>query len=189
MAPLLALTLTSVLIWAGLEKLRSPGSLLATLDALGLGGAPGRILAVGVPAAEVVTAVGLLLLPGAIWPRVGVAVLAVMFAVAGGLALRRDEPVSCACFGATGGASLGWRQILLLPVWLIATVALHRNHPDWAPVTGLEYLAGLTVLGVTLRSVLVVRAWRAAVGNRRAIEEAIVIRTPIMLTPEEVEAS
>ncbi|MGH3927441.1 MAG: hypothetical protein ACRDTT_32025, partial [Pseudonocardiaceae bacterium] len=70
--------------------------------------------------------------------------------------------------------------------WLGAGYALARLDPDWTGSEGLQYFAGLMVLLGALRAVSVVRAWRGAVGNRRAIDEAVVIRAPIIAQVQKV---
>ena len=180
LALLLTLGLTGVLLWAALEKARAQHDLRAALAALGFGGWPNRLLSPAVPAAEIVIGVGLVLFPGAEWPRFGVACLGVTFAVAGVLGLWSGQQVACSCLGATGGGLLGWSQIILLPGWLAAAYAVHRLNPGWSASEGLQYLAGLMVLLGMLRAVAAVQLWQAAVANRRAIDEAVVTRTPIV---------
>lgn len=57
-----------------------------------------------------------------------VASLAIAFLGAGVVALRRETPVLCACFGSST-TLLGWRQIATTPVWL-AVVGLLSSVPD-----------------------------------------------------------
>lgn len=187
-ALLLTLGLSGVLLWAALEKLRAQPELRETLAALGSGGWPKRLLAPVVPAAEIVTAVGLLLVPAAQWPRLGVACLGVTFAVAGVLGLRAGQRVTCSCLGTTSGGLLGWTQIILLPGWLAAGYALAWLDPGWSAGEGVQYLAGLMVFLGALRAVSVVRELRAAGGNRRAIHEAVVVRAPIVAQAQKVAA-
>ncbi|MGQ0774333.1 MAG: MauE/DoxX family redox-associated membrane protein [Pseudonocardiales bacterium] len=185
-ALLLTSGLSGVLLWAALEKLRAQRELRALLAALGFGGWPKRFLALAVPAAEIVTAVGLLLIPAALWPRFGVVCLGVTFAVAGVLGLRAEQRISCSCLGTTSGGLLGWTQLILLPGWLAAGYALAWLDPGWSAGEGLQYLAGLMVLLGALRAVSVVREWHTAVGNRRAIDEAVVVRAPIVAQTQKV---
>ncbi|MGH3912402.1 MAG: MauE/DoxX family redox-associated membrane protein [Pseudonocardiaceae bacterium] len=186
--PALLLTwgLSGVLLWAALAKVRAQRELRATLAALGFGRWSQRVLAPVVPAAEMATGGGLLLVPGAEWPRLGLACLGVIFLVAGVLGLRSEHQVTCACVGVTGGGLLGWTQIILLPGWFAAGYALHRLNPGWPAGEGVQYLAGLVVLLGALRAVLLVREWRIAGGNRRAIDEAVVIRAPIVAPGQKV---
>lgn len=177
---LLTSGLSGILLWAALEKARAQRNLRSTLAALGFGHGPARLLAPVVPAVELITGIGLLLAPGAGWPRLFVVGLGSTFAVAGGLALWNGRQISCSCLGSTGGGLLGWSQIILLPGWLAATYTLHQLDPDWSATRGLQYLAGLMVLLGALRAIPVVREWRTATGNRRAIDEAVVVRAPMV---------
>ncbi|MGW2220294.1 hypothetical protein ACWCSD_35355, partial [Nonomuraea sp. NPDC001684] len=56
----------------------------------------------------------------------------------------------CGCFG-NGGAVLGWRQVLYLPLWLALAVLAEANPPTW---TGQEGLLGLAV------ALLAMVAWK-----------------------------
>ncbi len=176
----LAAAVAGVLLWAGLEKLRSGAAFAETLAALGFGLRLGMIIRLVVPAAEVAVATGLLLTPASIWPRLGVAVLAMTFAMAGAIGLRRNERIACSCFGATGSETLGWRQLVLLPIWLLAAFMVWESGPNWSTLAGLQYLAALIVLVALIPGVGVVAAWHRDAGYRRAIEEAV-IRRPEMV--------
>ncbi len=171
----------AVLLWAGLEKVRASGGFDATLVALGVTSPVRPLLRVGVPVAEVVTGACLMVAPAAGWPRGMLVVLAVGFAGAGVLGLRAEEPVVCSCFGTVGRHVLGWRQLLTLPVWLLAAAILERRHPGWPPSEGLRNLAALVVLLGVLRVPAVVRGWQAARGDRLALMEGIDEGTPIFL--------
>jgi hypothetical protein len=174
---------SGALMLAGLAKLRAPAEFAETLAQLRVPRGLRRVTRYAVPGAELAVAAGLLVLPGAYLPIAGLAGLGTAFAVAGALALRADRPVRCSCFGATGG-TLGLRQVLLLPLWLAAAYVLYRGGPQWNAATGLELLAALVVVLGAANAGRVVLAWRAAAATRTAMEEAILVRPP-MLTPVE----
>lgn len=180
---LLSLLLSGLLLGAALEKLRMRARFAQTLADLGFRGQPGRLLVIGVPAVEAMTAAGLLLVPGATWPRVAVGALGAAFGVAGVIALRVQRPVTCSCLGA-GQGTLGLRQILLLPAWLAAALLLHLQDSGWSTLLGLQYLAAVTVILAVVRSATVAKAALRARGNRQAIDEAARVRRPIVVRYE-----
>jgi hypothetical protein len=182
----LALAISGVLLWAGAEKLRARADFTRTLAALGLSPGPRRVLAVLVPAAEVAVGCGLLAAPSSPPFRLGPALLGLVFAAGGCLALRSDAPVPCSCLGVTGDAVLGGRQLMMLPVWLGASWALFLLDPRWSFSEGAQWLAGLIGLLGVVRSVGVIAMWRDAMGTRQAMDEAIIVRQPIV-TPSEPE--
>lgn len=168
-----------VLLWAGLEKLGNNPDFRTTLTALSL---PAPVVSAGgygVPAVELMTAAALMVLPGQWWSQLAVAVLGVVFAAAGGLALRLGRPIACSCLGATGGGQLGWRQVLALPGWLAAAALLQVHTLGWSWRLGLQYLAALVVLLGAIRAVAVIRAWRSAACDRTSLDEASIVPRPI----------
>ncbi|MEU8247507.1 MauE/DoxX family redox-associated membrane protein [Nonomuraea sp. NPDC048916] len=169
---LVALAASGALLWAGLEKLRTPSAFTATLMALSIPSPLAWIGAVAIPCAELVVGGALIVVPGAVWPGFGVAALGVLFAGAGLLGLRAERPVPCACLGATGHSTLGWRQILLLPAWVGAAIVVTWSPQTWEWQVGLEYLAGLIIALAAVRGVVVAGSWRAATGDRQAMQEA-----------------
>lgn len=176
----LAAAVAGVLLWAGLEKFRSGAAFAQTLAALGFGPRLRTLMRLVVPAAEVVVAVGLLVTPASIWPRIGVGLLAMTFATAGVIGLRRNERIACSCFGGTGSDTLGWRQLALLPAWLLAVFIVWQADPHWSALAGLQYLAALIVLVAVIPGVGVVAAWHQDAGYRSAIEEAVIRRPGIV---------
>ncbi|MQA84602.1 MAG: hypothetical protein GEV03_08265 [Streptosporangiales bacterium] len=164
---------SGVLLWAGLEKLRAFAAFDTTLAALGLPRGLRRAVGLGVPFAEIITALGVVLLPGQTWPRLAVAGLAAGFAAAGLRGLRADRPVTCSCFGATGNAVLGWRQLYAFPIWLAAVVALDRMGSAWPPRQAVAHLAVVVGVLCGLRAAVLVSAWRRAADNRRAVGEVL----------------
>ncbi|WP_279579532.1 MauE/DoxX family redox-associated membrane protein [Fodinicola feengrottensis] len=108
---LVTIATAGVLTWAGLEKVRTNEDFRITLTALGLPVPAVWMAAYAMPTAELATAAGLVLLPDQSWPRVALAALGIIFAAAGGLALRLGRPVACSCLGATAAAhSAGGRS-------------------------------------------------------------------------------
>jgi hypothetical protein len=163
-----------VLLWAGLEKARDPGSAASMLRELGV---PGRLAVLGVLAipAEIAVAVALVFRPDSLWTQGGVIVLAGAFALAGLLALRRDKPIRCACFGSGRGGYLGADQVVALVPWAagVATLRLADvGHPTPAEAT--ELLAALALAMAGARLALLLGAWHEARGDRRSARETYV---------------
>jgi hypothetical protein len=140
---------------AGLWKAADLGRLERTLEQLGLARAQVRPAAVAAVGAELVAAAGLLASPAASWPRALVVALAVGFALAGLRALAVEQPIGCSCFGNVSEGRLGWRQIALLPGWLLLVALAQARPPTWTPTQGLAGLAAL---------VLALACWQVARG-------------------------
>jgi hypothetical protein len=154
---------------AGLAKAIGVRDFRWTLERLGVKEAHSRPVALGVVAAELLAAAGLLISPALTWPRVLVAALAVAFAVAGVKALRAEEPIGCNCFGNLRQGLLGWRQVVLLPCWLLLTAMAQWSPPRWSASQGLVALTAI-VLAVAYRQVLrAIPVWRALRSDRLAL--------------------
>ena len=165
--------LSGALLWAALEKLRTPAEFGETLGALGVPASMRPAAVVAVPLAELVGAVGMLLVPGQTWPRALVLALAAGFALAGVRGLRAAEPIACSCFGATGNSTLGKRQLYALPLWLAGVGALALIGRDWSYRQGLVLLAVLLAGLCGARTARLVRGTREATGDRRALSETL----------------
>ena len=165
--------LTVVLLWAGLEKLRSFTAFEQTLTALGIRTGLRKIMLVVVPLGELTAAVGMVMLPGQHWPRLLIVLLAMGFALAGVLGMRTGQRIECSCFGTAGNAVLGMRQLYALPFWLAAVGALEFLTPAWSRGEGLLTLAVITLGLAALRAPGLVGARRAAAADRYAVAEAL----------------
>lgn len=172
--------LAAVFIVGGVEKFRNRRAFTRTLTGLQLGGVLVPVAAIGIPTVELITAVGLMLVPATGWPAAGVAVLGIAFAVAGLLGLRQGQPVVCSCLSAASDSYLGWRQVWMLPLWLAAAALIFLDPPKWTVLQGLQLLAFVVVAANGLHAVKVVKAWRADAVHRRAIEESSETRADIV---------
>jgi hypothetical protein len=143
---------------AGLWKAADLGRLERTLEQLGLDRAQARPVAVAAVGAELVAAAGLLASPAASWPRALVVALAAGFALAGLRALAVEQPIGCSCFGSLSQGRLGWRQVALLPGWLLLVALAQARPPAWDSTQGLAGLAAL---------LMALAAWQAARGVPR----------------------
>src|SRR2546421_659717 len=106
--------LAAVFVVSALSKALNVRELRRTVEKLGVPASAAGIIT----AAEFVTAMALVMQPAASWPRGCVVVLAILFAGAGVRALASNEKITCSCFGGKRGL-LGWRQLQLLPLWLL----------------------------------------------------------------------
>jgi hypothetical protein len=134
-----------LLLYAGAQKLSAPRSFRQTLVALRVPMA--AVVAVVVPAVEIMTSVGLTAAPGSIGTAILVAALGSAFGMAGVVALRRGETIRCACFGGSGESTLGLRQVWAAPLWLgVAAASLLTPHGAGA---GLPYVAAVALATAT----------------------------------------
>jgi hypothetical protein len=156
----------AVLAWAGLEKIRAPFSLAATIRALG--GPPrfAAITALIVPVAELVTVIFVVTGAPAYLPAALFAVLGVAFAAAGLRAIGSRTEIPCACFGVSE-RRLGWPQVAALPLWLLAVWSV-VYMPAFGLRARLETGAAVIVLLTVGRALSVVRHSAAARRDRRA---------------------
>lgn len=145
-----ALLLAGVFAVAGIAKLRRRAATAATFRALRLPAAGPA--AVAVPVAELAVA-GLLLA----LPAVGAALaLAALIAFIGVLAtaLRRDEPVSCGCFGSAGDdpvtAADLVRNALLVAAAAVAMTAGTRGLPSLPAAVAVSAAAVIGLVVVAL---------------------------------------
>ncbi|MEU0568859.1 MauE/DoxX family redox-associated membrane protein [Nonomuraea sp. NPDC005983] len=165
-----------VFLIAALSKIITHHELGQTIARLGPA-ALARHAAIAVISAEMLAVTGLAVAPSALWPRVLIALLALVFAGAGIRALGRGEKIKCGCFG-DSGAVLGWRQVLYLPLWLALAALAEGSPPTW---TGQEGLLGLAV------ALLALVAWklRAELRVLRPLrEDRMVLPDPTQLEAE-----
>lgn len=173
-ATLIALTGASILLWAGLDKARDPGSTVSTLRQLGVPAGPARAAWLLI-LAELAVGLGLVFRPDAVWAQLGVVVLAGAFAIAGFIAIRRGVQIHCACFGSTRRGYLGTNQIIALVPWAGGAAILRVTDMEPpSPSQGSTMLAGLAVTMAGVRLVPLLGAWREARGDRRSAMETYV---------------
>lgn len=144
-----------LLVYSAATKFALPRDITSTLRALRI--PRPRIARLVLATLELGTGVGLAVTPNARGVRLSVLLLAVLFTGAGGLAIARGDRIECACFGGGRGSTLGVRQLLLLPAWLLlfsmlALVDLGLDGRD-----GLLVLAGATLAVASVQGALVSR--------------------------------
>lgn len=167
--------MASVLLWAGLEKARSPISVASAMHQLGVPRNVVRSAAALLIAIELAVALGLIFEPGSPATLAGLVVLSTGFAVAGIIAVARDEAIHCSCFGPTGDAYLGKRQLVALPFWLAGAALLGLAEPAHSTVWDAASSFALVCLIVsTLRSVIALKASKVACDDRRSAQEMLV---------------
>ena len=163
--------LVGVFLFASLSKMLKFGQFQETLVVLGVRPALTKSVAVGVATTEFVAAVGLAISPAVLWPRALVVMLAVAFALAGLKALVAKERIDCNCFGNVREALLGWRQIVLLPCWLLLAAMAHLRSPTWNPGRGLLGLTTFVLVLAYWQVLALAPGWRTLRGDRIALEE------------------
>lgn len=176
MAPVgasILLIIAGVLIWAGLEKFRTQREFTSTLSALGVPAPLLRALGIGLPSAEILTGVSVVVGPSAAWPRIAVLSLALCFGAAGVLGLRAEEPIKCSCFGNEAHRSLGWFQIGTLPLWFLAMVPVVVSRPHWQFLDSMRNLVGVTLTISLIRALSLTRLRRVATSDRHAFKPSI----------------
>jgi hypothetical protein len=170
------LLLAGAFLFASLSKVLDLGTLRETVERLGVRPPLAAPVAVGVVGAELLTGVGLVLLPGHLALRILAAVLVAAFAGAGIRALVRGERIPCACFGGERGEALGWTQVRRLGLWLPLLALAQWRPPPWTAREGLLPLAVLLLLLAWMRLPAPVRRWRQLRGDRLAIAEGLQAR-------------
>ena len=120
------------------------------------------------PIAEI--AVGIVMVPlGGPIAATGLLLLGTLFAAAGSLAVAGHVDVECNCWGMTGrGSSLGWKQVVHLPLWIAGAVyfAVVERPPSYVTTAAL----GLVVASAT-------QATRAATRLRTARSDFLATTT------------
>ncbi len=123
-----AVLLAATLAWAALAKLKQPERTAEQFAALGLPSA--RLLSRLVPAAELVVAVLLLVVPG--WGGLAAFVLLAAFTVVLVSAAGSPEPLACACFGSASDRPIGRGAVLRnLGLMVMAALAVPLDHLVW----------------------------------------------------------
>lgn len=157
-----ALALALVFATAGTAKLRRRRATARAFAGLGL--ASPRVLAVGVPVAELGLAVGLVVVPA--WA--GIVALAVLagFTTFVVRAVRRGERQGCGCFGTTRPVPMGAAEVVRNG-WLAlaATLAAFASGPVVPRPLALMAVAGLAVAGAG--TVAAVARLRPTLGRRQ----------------------
>jgi hypothetical protein len=159
--------LIAIFLVAALSKVLTNRALTQTISKLGFS-AIARPVALIVIGAELLAVTAMTIMPSATWPRALFALLALSFAGAGILALGAEEKIKCGCFGG-GGAALGWRQVLYLPLWLGLAAAAEFAPPSWSVDEGLAGLAALLLALVAWKLLAEVRLWRVLRSDRMVI--------------------
>lgn len=169
---LVRLAMAAVLLWAGLEKARSPKFVISALRQLGVPKhrlrAAFRLL-VGL---ELAVGLGLIFGPRSAATIGGLVVLATAFAGAGLIALIGDEAIHCGCFGPGSDGYLGTPQLAAFPFWLGAVVLLALEAPAHVSFgNGASAFAMVALTVAAVRSVAALKASNIGRGDRRSASE------------------
>ncbi len=149
-----ALALAAVFAVAGTAKLRRRATTERTFRSLGLRASPA--LALGVPLAELVLAVGLVVVPDV----ASLAALAVLvgFTTFVLLAIRRGAAVGCGCFGSSRVAPVGGAEVVRNA--FLAVAALVATFADRPVVPRPSTLVAVALTGGAAAAVVAVVARR-----------------------------
>ena len=140
-----------VLFYSGSSKVLRPTDLFTTLTQLGIPPRLARSAAFGLGLTEIVTAV-LVLTPPARLSAALLVALGISFAGAGLVALLRHLDLECHCFGRRSSSTLGWPQLVALPLWLgLAYLAGSAPQQSWEAHLVFLNLGALLLMGVALR--------------------------------------
>lgn len=173
-----ALAMATVLLWAATEKARDPAPTAAAIRSLARNLKLPRGIAwpaaLFITAAEIVVALAVLFRPDAALTQLGIVLLAGLFALAGLIALRLDEPVRCNCFGTGGKGRLGTPQLIALLPWLAGAAILRLGIQEAPPSKGAAGFAAISLALAAVRGSGVWKARREARGDRRSAQEMYV---------------
>lgn len=136
-----ALVLAAVFAWAGVAKLGRRERTARSFAAMGL--PPGA--AVWVPAVELVTALGLVVVPG--WAAVAALALLAGFTVFLARAVAGGAEVGCGCFGSAGGDAVSWVDVARNGLLGVAAVAALSVPRPLVPSPGAVVLIAAAAVG------------------------------------------
>jgi hypothetical protein len=129
------------LLYVAAQKLAAPRPFRETLMQLRVPVV--TTVAALVPLAEVAAAVCLVAAPRSVVSILLVGGLGIAFAGAALVAMRRGERIRCACYGRSGDAHLGPRQLVAVPVWLAVAAVGWFAPAGWS--AGVPHVAVLTL--------------------------------------------
>lgn len=136
---LLRIGLGALFVMAALPKLQDPAAFAEAVSHYHLmGDTPGRVLALVLPAVELLAGVALLL--GVMHAGAAALVLGmmVMFTGAVGIALARGLDISCGCFDTQGGQNVGWAKIGENLALTAAAFVVWKGDRTWLSLASLR---------------------------------------------------
>jgi hypothetical protein len=162
-----------VLFWAAVEKVKHLNSFSQTVREIGVPAVFSHGVAVLLVLCEALVGIGLLCAWNSFWPEGGMIVLALLFSVAGVRAWLLRESINCNCFGRLSSTKLGLRQLLALPISVLAVV-LFQLTPDprssFTEMTAVQ-LALMGLFLASARATQVLKAQTEARGDRESAQE------------------
>lgn len=139
-----AVVLAAAFAVAGLAKLADPAGTARSFRAMGLPAALGRV----VPVAELVVALGLLVVPG--WAAIVALALLAAFTTFLALGIRRGITVPCNCFGSTNRAPMSGRDLGRNAALESAAVVAITSDGPTLPGPGAVLLVTAAAVGVVI---------------------------------------
>jgi uncharacterized protein YjeT (DUF2065 family) len=164
----LAVAVAAVFVLAGVSKMAVPRRLTSTLQGLGLKALAQLWIVRLLGVVELAVAYGFTAKRDW-WAAAGVVGLALAFAGAGVLAVRRGADVDCNCLG-VGRTRLGGKQVGMLPLWvLVALLPLSAQYAGAAAERRMLSWAVALVVAASIRLVPAVAVLRTVSGRRAAM--------------------
>lgn len=164
--------MAAIWLWAGLEKIRNLSPIVITIRNLGLSHQFAWQSALFLATAELVLGVAVLFRPDFVLTHIGIVVLAGLFGIAGLIAIRRDEPIECSCFGVGGKGYLGITQIFALFPWFAGVAVLRLGAQEAPPLhIGAAYFALISLVITAVRGIGIWKALLEARGDRVSANE------------------
>jgi len=174
LADFVRLALAFVLLWAGLDKMLSPGYLTLTLTQIGVPKRGVSSAIVGLATLEIVVAIGLIIAPAATATVCGLLLLAGGFVLAALVALSKDDAIHCACFGFGGQSYLGLPQLAAAPLWLVSALLLWQTAPETLSLSkGVLSFVFVAFALAAMRGVSALQVTRVARGDRESAREML----------------
>lgn len=131
------LVLAGFLVVSAAAKAIRPGPAAAALVELGLSPLAARVAVTAGVTVEAAVAGAIVVWPHALAAQAAYAALFGVFAVFGTLSLLTGRAVTCGCFGAIRGSTLGWVQLFQLALVVPSVIVVAWFAPRWSVETGL----------------------------------------------------
>jgi hypothetical protein len=172
---LVLFSMVTVLLWSGLEKLRTFETSSETFSDFRRWINPVAAVVL-LSLFELLCVVGLLVAPTSLITVCAILGLATIFAAGGVWALLTKKQIRCNCFGTLGsdGAVLGRAQLIWFVLWVVGIGVLTKFPPPPATVERLVATATIaTLLLVGLRAVETLLATKTSKGDRLSADRML----------------
>lgn len=141
-----ALAMALVLAFSAAQKAVVGQTVRPVLQELGFPRSVSKTLSYLLVLLEVATVVSLVALPRWLPTYMLVLMLAGSFSIAGLLALTSKRDIRCGCFGISSRSKLGWKQVLALPLWVLAGWFGYTSAWQLEPEVSLAMLSAIILI-------------------------------------------